>query len=358
MSAPPGPTNSAGTRPVALAALTLAVVAACLVVLWPLLPALTWAVAFAVISWPAERYLVSRFGHAGIVAFVLTLAVGTAVVGAGTLTAFHLVKETVVVAEKAGTGSATEVVRDTAARVPGGDKAMGWVDRAGLDLEQEARNLANQAMGLAAGVAAGSARAAAQLAVALFLLFYLLRDRGLFVAYAKRLLPMSSADADRLLLRAADAVYGNLYANLGTSVVAGVTSGLVFWAVGLPAPVLLGAGIFVLDLLPALGTWLVWVPAAAYLATEERWGGMAVVLAYGVALTVLIDYVLYARLASGRSGMHSAVALVAVIGGLAVFGAAGLVLGPVLAALAGTLFDVWHERRSAPTKELVLPPGS
>jgi predicted PurR-regulated permease PerM len=177
-----------------------------------------------------------------------------------------------------------------------------------------------------------------------FILFYLLRDRAELLAAVRRMLPLRRAEADRVFESAAGSVYANLYATLVTSAIDGVTGGLMFWALGLPSPVTWGAVMFVLSLLPVAGIFLVWVPVAAYLAMTGNWGGAAALTAWGIGCSILSDTLLYTRLAGDRMQLHPVPALIAYVGGLTVFGASGIVLGPAIVAVAVAVLDVWHHR--------------
>lgn len=123
----------------------------------------------------------------------------------------------------------------------------------------------------------------------------------------------------------------------------------MFWLLGLPAPVLWGAAMAVLSILPVLGAFPVWVPAAAYLVSEGRVGAAAALVAWGLLMAGPVCNALYARLAAGRMRLHPVPTLVAFIGGRAAFGIAGMILGPAI--LAGTygLIEVWRRRMVCPS---------
>ena len=129
-----------------------------------------------------------------------------------------------------------------------------------------------------------------------------------------------------------------------TSVIDATAFGLAFWATGLPAPVLWAVIMLILSLLPVLGAGLVWVPAAVYLAMTGRWLGAAALIGLGVVTATFVDNILYARLAGGRMRMHNVPVLVSFLGGLAVFGMSGMILGPAILAVTEALLEVWKRR--------------
>lgn len=335
-------------RPLALAVLTVALVGLCAMLAVPLLPALTWGVAMAVIAWPLHVRLVRLLDRPALAAFLTALLVAGVVAGAGLFVVAQLAREAGNAAEQAKDQSPGDTVRAAAAGVPLLDEAVGWMDRVGVNLDAQLRGLVEPYTQDAAGLAQGSLRAILQLAIALFVLYHLLKDRSQLLVAVARLLPMTRAESDRVFARFTESVYANLYATIVTSVIDAVGGGLMFWWLGLPSPVLWGVVMFVLSIIPLLGTWLVWLPAAAYLLATGRWVEATGLLAWGVAFAFVVDNVIYVRVAGNTMHLHQVPTLIAFLGGLAVFGASGMVLGPAILAVTVAVLEVWHARQSAP----------
>ena len=109
----------------------------------------------------------------------------------------------------------------------------------------------------------------------------------------------------------------------GTIVVAivqGALGGLIFWFLGIQAPVLWAVVMAFLSLLPAVGTALVWLPVAIYLlATGSVWQG-AVLIAYGILVIGLVDNVLRPVLVGKDTKIPDYIVLISTLGGMAIFG--------------------------------------
>jgi predicted PurR-regulated permease PerM len=118
----------------------------------------------------------------------------------------------------------------------------------------------------------------------------------------------------------------------------------MFWILGLPSPLLWGAVMAVLAVLPVLGAAIVWAPAALYLALTGSWEKALILTTWGAIAVGLVDNLLYPLIVKGRLRMHTVPVFISIIGGLVAFGAVGLVLGPVVLALAVALGDVWRRR--------------
>jgi len=332
-------------RPYALAVLTLALVALCIRLAVPFLPALTWGIALAVIAWPLHAWARSRVvGHKTTAAVLTTLVVVVLILVPGVFVARQIGIEAASAADQMREENAKSTMRDRLAGIDGLSGLVGWTDRTGIDLDAEARKAVQGYFSDPVALAQGSIEALIQAVIAVFVLFYMLRDRTELLAGVRRLLPMRRAEIDRVCTDAAGSVYANLYATLVTSLIDGVGLGLMFWAVGLPSPVTWGVVTFVLSFLPILGTYLVWMPAALYLALVGHWGGAAAIIAYGVISWCIVDNVIYVRIAGDRMHLHEVPALLAFLGGLAVFGASGMILGPAILAVTVAVLEVWHYR--------------
>jgi predicted PurR-regulated permease PerM len=128
--------------------------------------------------------------------------------------------------------------------------------------------------------------------------------------------------------------------NLVVALAQGVLGGLIFWVLGVNAPVLWGTLMAFLSLLPAVGAGIVWVPVAVYfLATGEVGKGIILIL-FGVLVIGLVDNILRPILVGKDTKMPDYVVLISTVGGIAVFGLNGFVLGPLIAALFITVWDI------------------
>src|SRR5439155_22138933 len=167
----------------------------------------------------------------------------------------------------------------------------------GVDVEAQAYKLLASYTSDAAGLAQGSVTAVVQFLAAVFILYYAFRDRAVLMRGVRDLLPLSQAESDHLFARAADSLHANLYATVVTSLIDATGGGLMFWLLGLPAPVLWAVVIFVLSVLPVVGAGLVWFPAAVYLAASGQWLAAAALVGWGVLSFLIVDNVIYVRLA-------------------------------------------------------------
>ncbi|MGH8569361.1 MAG: AI-2E family transporter [Gammaproteobacteria bacterium] len=118
-----------------------------------------------------------------------------------------------------------------------------------------------------------------------------------------------------------------------------------FGCSGCPSRFLCGAAMAVVSTVPVLGTFVIWLPAAGFLALGGDWGKALVLVIWGSVVVPLIDNLLYPVLVGSRLRLHTLPVFFAIVdGGLIVFGGSGLILGPVVLAVTVALIEVWRQR--------------
>ncbi len=169
--------------------------------------------------------------------------------------------------------------------------------------------------------------------ITLYLAFFLVRDGGTIVRSVRMALPLPPDDKQELLEQFGTVLRATVKGNLVVALVQGALGGLAFWALGVNAALLWAVLMAVLSLLPAVGAGLVWGPVAIWLlATGETWQGVGLML-YGVLVIGLVDNVLRPLLVGKDTGMPDYLVLISTVGGIAVMGINGFVIGPVIAAM-------------------------
>ncbi len=121
----------------------------------------------------------------------------------------------------------------------------------------------------------------------------------------------------------------------------GALGGLIFWILGIQGPVLWGVVMAFLSLLPAVGAGLIWAPVAIYFLATGAMGKGLILIAYGVLVIGLVDNVLRPLLVGKDTKMPDYIVLISTLGGMALFGLTGFVIGPVIAALFMAIWDMF-----------------
>jgi predicted PurR-regulated permease PerM len=131
------------------------------------------------------------------------------------------------------------------------------------------------------------------------------------------------------------------------AVLQGLIGGLLFWALGIHAPLLWGVAMAVLAFLPVVGTGLVWLPVAIYLLATGAILQGVVLLLCGIFIIGMVDNVVRPILVGRDTRLPDWLVLVSTLGGLAALGANGVVVGPVVAALFVTVWRIFSATRAA-----------
>ncbi len=176
--------------------------------------------------------------------------------------------------------------------------------------------------------------------IMLYLLFFLLRDGRDLSTKIRNKIPLATHQKTRLLEKFMGAIRATVKGNLVVALVQGGLGGLIFWLLGIEAALLWGAIMSVLSLLPA-GSGVVWGPVAVYfLLTGSLLKGV-ILLAFGLLVIGVIDNFLRPILVGKDTQMPDYLVLISTIGGMALFGLNGFIIGPMIAALFLTAWDLF-----------------
>jgi predicted PurR-regulated permease PerM len=211
-----------------------------------------------------------------------------------------------------------------------------------LDFQSAVENLTSWATGMSAAFVSGSVWGLVTIIVTFYLLFYFLRDRGTVMAWVREISPLSSGEMDQLFDRIADTVEATIYGTLVVAAVQGILGGLIFWSLGLPSPVFWGLVMGLLAVVPLLGAFAVWVPAAISLTLSGDWSSALILTAWGTVVVGGIDNLLYPILVKAQLRLHTIPTFIAIVGGLIVFGASGLLLGPLIVTVTIFCLEIWR----------------
>ena len=169
--------------------------------------------------------------------------------------------------------------------------------------------------------------------IMLYLLFFFLRDGAELVRKVRTAVPLEETHKRRLQLKFNRVVRATVKGNLVVAVTQGALGGAIFWFLDIPSALLWAVLMGFLSLLPAVGAGIVWAPVAVYfLLSGMIWQGVVLAL-FGVFVIGLVDNVLRPILVGKDTRMPDYMILISTLGGLAVFGLNGFVIGPLIAAL-------------------------
>ena len=320
---------------------------------WILLPyagAIFWGVILAIVFAPVYRWVLAKTkGRATLASILVLLLIVVMVILPLSLISAALVNQAASVVEMVRAGDIT--VAGFFGKVM--DVLPGWVvnllDRFNLT------NLASLQDKLTAGASQVSQAVAVKainigmytfdfltsLGILLYLLFFLLRDGAALTARIRAAIPLSRKYKQRLFNNFTTVIRATVKGNILIAIAQGALGGLIFWFLDVRAALLWGVLMAFLSLLPAIGAALVWAPVAVYfLATGSIWQGVTLI-AFGVLVIGLVDNLLRPVLVGKDTRMPDYVVLLSTVGGMALFGLHGFVIGPIVAAMFIAAWDLF-----------------
>ncbi len=318
---------------------------------WILLPfygTIMWAAIIGLLFRPVHHWLLARLRRRRNAAALLTvLLVLVIVIIPLALIAASLAREAALVYQGLKSGALNPVLYFQGVF----DALPAWVStllgRFGLSdfatlqnrltatLAQGSQFIATQAL----GIGQDTFEFVASLFITLYLAFFLIRDGDSLARTLRSAIPLPPQHTQELLGKFTTVILATVKGNLLVAAIQGALGGLAFWFLGVSGALLWAVLMAFLSLLPAVGAGLVWLPVALYfLITGAIWQGVALV-AYGVLVIGLVDNLLRPILVGKDTGMPDYLVMITTLGGMAVFGINGFVIGPVIAAM---FIAVWH----------------
>jgi predicted PurR-regulated permease PerM len=177
--------------------------------------------------------------------------------------------------------------------------------------------------------------------VMMYALFFFLIDGKRILNKILYYMPLSSDHESRMVERFTSVARATIKGTLVIGVVQGGLAGLAFAVFGIHGATFWGTIMAVLSIIPGVGTALVWIPAVIYLVAVGETGAAVGLFVWCAAVVGSVDNVLRPWLVGKDTKMPDLLILLGTLGGLLLFGAAGIVIGPIVAALFVTIWDIY-----------------
>lgn len=314
----------------------------CYLLAVPFIPAMIWSATLALLFIPLQIRLENIIGRPSIAAGISMIVAAIIVVVPAIVVSTILLREALkglsLVSGTLGSRTLAELSSQSPAVAAIIDWARGW-----LNIPRITENVQATLTGWSGQFIQGSIMGLITLLITFFFLFYLLRDRDKVRATLKDILPFSDNQFAVLQGRVVDTVFASVYGTIAVAALQGTLGGLMFWWLGLPSPVFWGVLMGLLAIVPFLGAFIIWVPAAAFLALSGNFGAAIILTIWGTVVVGLIDNIIYPILVGGRLQLHSAVSFLAIMGGLVLLGPSGIVLGPIIITVTLSMMSMLRE---------------
>ena len=329
---------------------------------------LFWAAILAILFYPLYRWWFEILGHrASLAALVTLLVILIMVILPLGLVGLAVTREAVGLYERMAAGEidVQAPIRLIERTLP---MVSEYLARFGIDAQRITQSLSSAAVTTSRFVASQALtigqdafRFSVLFFLMLYLLFFFLRDGHRLIAAIMYALPLGHEREHHLVEKFADVSRATLKGTLVVGLVQGTLGGLFFWILGLKAAVFWGVIMTLLSLLPAVGSALIWAPAAIILFATGHIVKGIILLAAGSLIIGLVDNLLRPMLVGRDTQIPDYLILLATLGGLTVFGLSGFVIGPIIAALFLAVWDMFaqeygHKDASQPLRAATSHP--
>lgn len=316
----------------------------------PFLSALAWAAILVTFFYPMHKRLAKRLSPVPA-SVISTVAVTVLLIAPAILVTTFFVREAVSISR----GVQHSIVEQHAPIIA---KSWSWIAHhvPGIDPNADIFGTLEQGIEKQAGFLAerigtilkNIAAFIFDLFVMIFAMFYFFRDAAKILGAVRSIMPFDAQHQDAMIIQVQELISASVITSLVVAAIQGALGGVGFSLVGLPAPVFWGVLMAFFSLIPVVGSGLIFVPATLWLGFSGHWGRAIVLLAICAGVSTVLDNVLRPLMLGGRTELSGLVVFISVIGGVSLFGMLGLVLGPILVAMAAGVLTVYRESAESP----------
>lgn len=242
-------------------------------------------------------------------------------------------------------------------RLPFWDLIQPYQDLISAKIAQFAGNVGSFLVASVAAASRGTANFFFHLFVMLYAMFFFLLHGREYLATILYYTPLESKDENRLVERFVSVTRATIKGTLVIGVIQGGAAGLAFAIAGIEGWAFWTVIMIVLSVIPAVGTALVWIPAVIYLFAQGSVATAIVLGAWCAVVVGMVDNVLRPWLVGRDTQMSDLLILLSTLGGLFLFGAVGFIIGPIIAALWVTVWEIYGEAFSEYLPEVTVGAG-
>jgi predicted PurR-regulated permease PerM len=313
----------------------------------PFLVPLAWSAVVAIFFYPLHQKVLKQF-KPNSAALLSTLGVTLLLIVPALLVLFYTARQAIDAGAKAQV-----VLQSPDIAVP--TQILDWVKRhlpdslQDVDLADTARTGAARVGGFLAAKVGGLVRNIfsffLDLFVLLFALFFMFRDGEEVARAVRHFLPFDASIQEDMMRESRELIFASVAVGLLIASIQGALGGLAFTLAGISTAIFWGVLIGFFSLVPVVGSALVWVPAALWLAFTGHIGSGLLVAAICGLVAGVADNIVRPLLLRNRTHLNELLLFISVLGGIEVFGLLGLVAGPTIVAAAMGVFRVYMQHR-------------
>ncbi len=330
---------------IALLVITAGALYLCWNLLLPFVDVLAWATVLVIVFYPVHKRILQQVKSPSWSAVISCLLVIVTILLPLSLLTLAVVNEATKFAQQLQNTGGNPL------DLPVINRALDWLNqyvdvgqlRSQAFVVERLRGMSGTIANRTLGVVGGLAGFIVQVFFIIFTMYYFFRDGENIRHSIYKMMPLERTQAHDIFVRTRDVIGASVYGVVVIAVIQGAIGGLAFWALGIPSALLWSVVMMFLCLIPLLGSFIVWVPAAIYLATTGAYVKAGILVFIGAVIIGSVDNFLRPKLVGEKTKLHELLIFFSVLGGLQVFGILGIVLGPVVVVVTLALIDVMRK---------------
>ncbi len=298
----------------------------------------------ALLSYPLYKKLRKRGVSAGISSSVLTVGIILLIVIPLSIFLFLAINQGIAIAKVIGgaEGFSAHELFDQLTHWGPIEKAFGSPDDLKRQIREWIQSFGSATLGTVVGVAAYIPNILLQLILSLISYFYFLLDGPRFIIWVSDKIPLDADVRKKVSNSFVETTIFVIWATLAAAAVQAAIMFAAFLILSVPAVFLAATATFIFAWIPIVGSTPIWVAGAIYLYSQDSIVGMILMLLFGI-ITSLADNFVRPLILKGKANIHPLVSLVAIFGGIGMFGIMGVFVGPIIAAVLISLLQIWPE---------------
>ena len=320
--------------------------------LLPFLIPICWAAVFVIVFYPLYIKIERWIKSPGLRALIVTALIVILIISPAVYMGIALVQEAIGMFESftawVDAGKLDQIFnfKDSPIYAVIQEKLSNYIDLSQFDpkviIANGLKSISGIALSQATAVLTNAGKFLFQFWLMIFLMFFLFRDGHALFEQIKAVIPMSPDKTDYTVTHLRHIIESTMYGGVVVSLLQGFLGGMMFWILGLPSPIFWGAVMAFLAFLPIIGPFIIYIPAGLILIFTGAPVKGIILIVVGAVVVSQIDNFLRPLWVSGKTGMHTMVLFVSIMGGVSMFGLLGVVLGPFVAAVFISLYEVFR----------------
>jgi predicted PurR-regulated permease PerM len=320
-------------------------------VIIPFFIPIAWAAVLTILFFPLYERILRRVKRRGLASLIICTIIIVLIIGPLTYIFVALVNEAAAAVAKVNQMSKSgELDRIIAFDLPWLDtmkqKLSEYYDISKINMNEIVKDaidaVSKVLLAQTSWIIANGTRAIFYFVLMIFSMYYFFKDGEAIVHKIRRLMPLSPSQITVTFSQLRDVIQATMYGGVAVALLQGLLGGILFAAVGIPSAVFWGAIMAFLSILPIVGAFLVYLPAGVILILGGSLVKGLIVIIIGSVVISQVDSFLRPLLMAGKAAMHPLLLFFAIMGGIALFGLLGIVMGPMIAAIFLTILKVFE----------------